>query len=426
MKKIPRYLMYVLFPVILAVSFLAPTVTWAALGDPVPLDRITSPISAESNSAVDVSLTDKTINDTSASFNFSIKAKRSSTIILIIAWDTDPNRLVFDNSNLNAKRVIIHSDNIPVVGQVENVKSPPTLANLQPGTLYYFQIKDVANNVWYQKFSFSTTGTKPKPITVTLPTPTVTAGANNTYTATFNGTFKTGADMRVQLALYYGEIANSLTGPFIVFPEKLVTAGVQQQFEYPLPQLKSGTTYYYRIRDLISQTDVTEQSPFTTPGTAPQPQQSYNPNAPGSGALIENYKFPTNIGEPTGDLNEPVTDSDRKALVPCGKRSDNLDPNVIEPNENCSFKHIAALVQNVISFLMILLIPLTALACVYTGVQMILHRQMPAELLKYKDRLLKIVVGLLIMLLAYTIVAIVVGSILGDDATKYLWLKITP
>jgi hypothetical protein len=55
---------------------------------------------------------------------------------------------------------------------------------------------------------------------------------------------------------------------------------------------------------------------------------------------------------------------------------------------------------------------------------MIIHRKIPGDLVKYKDRLLKVGGGLVLMLLAWTIVATILKSLLGDDAAKYLLLKI--
>lgn len=413
---------------VFSVTVLAPLSALAGttVNDPVTLDQITTPIVATSGSAMDISLSDKTITDTTASFNFSVKATKSATVILVMAYGSDPNKLIFDNSDPNATRTVIDSENIPTVGQVHNIQSPPTLTGLLPGTTYYFQIKDTANNIFYQKTSFTTTGTIPKPITLNLPTPTVqptSADPNGFYVAVFNGTFTTNADKHVELALYYGLTPNSFVGPFYLFPDAFVTAGKQTIASYTLTQLNAGTTYYYKVRDTISNTDVMiGASPFSTPGTAPLPPQPYNPNAPGAGALLPNYTFPTNIGEPTGTTTTVDNSSEGTPLVPCGKNSDQSNP----ANKNCGFNHLIILVYNVIKFLMVLLIPLTALACIYTGVQMILHRQFPAELLKYKDRLLKIGVGLLVMLLAYTIVATVLRSLLGPDATKYLLINIIP
>ena len=62
--------------------------------------------------------------------------------------------------------------------------------------------------------------------------------------------------------------------------------------------------------------------------------------------------------------------------------------------------------------------------CVYVGVQMILHRKNPIDLEKYKGQLLRVGIGLAVMLLAWTIVATLMTSLLGDEASKYLLLKI--
>jgi hypothetical protein len=199
-----------------------------------------------------------------------------------------------------------------------------------------------------------------------------------------------------------------------------MTAGSEEPFTYKQSGLSAGTTYYYRIREVTGEFWATDGVPFLTGGSTPVTATStpYDPNATGAGALIPNYAFPTNIGEPTGDIAAPVVD-DGKPLVPCGKRSDQGTS-----DERCTFKHIVILAGNVIRFLLILLVPITVLICISTGVQMIIHRKIPGDLVKYKDRLLKVGGGLVLMLLAWTIVATILKSLLGDDAAKYLLLKI--
>ena len=250
----------------------------------------------------------------------------------------------------------------------------------------------------------------------TVVTP-ATSDVNGKYNAKISGSVKPSTARTLGLVVYYGDNMNSFTGPVSVLAEQVLPANQEKPFEYTLSNLQAGTRYYFRIRESSQNIELTGNYDFVTQGAAPAGTVTpYDPNA-GPGALLD-YTFPTNLGAPDANVAGPAADV--PTLVPCGKISD-----IGTPDENCQFRHIAILVGNVITFLLVLLIPLTVLACVYTGVQMILHRTIPADLIKYKDRLLKIGGGLLVMLLAFTIVATVMKAFLGDDAARYLLIDIS-
>jgi hypothetical protein len=388
-------------------------------------------LSAPAGSPVEVIMTESVINNTTASFKFSAKAKQPGPVILMMAYATSAAGISFDNSNTTATRVVIHSDNTPVVNQVVSVNAPPLLTGLQPNTKYFFQIKDTVNNKLYQQVSFTTSGTAPAPqqapnvattsgITITVNntvTTPMTADPNGKYTAKITGTVKTNSLMRLGLSLYLADDISSYTGPVTIFQEQSVAANDEKPFEYILNDLKAGTRYRFVIRESTQNIELTGSFTFVTQGQQPVAVVTpYDPNA-GPGVVLD-YTFPTSLGEPTGNVPAPRTDA--PTLVPCGKISD-----INTKDENCQFRHIAILIGNVIQFLLVMLIPLTVLACVYTGVQMILHRSIPADLIKYKDRLLKIGGGLVLMLLAFTIVATIMKAFLGDDASRYLLIDIS-
>ncbi len=409
------------------------TTTTPSSIDPV----LNQALSAPAGSA-DVIMTESTINNTTASFKFSVKPKQAGVASLVMAYATSAADISFDATNTTSTRTVIHFDSVPTINQTVPVNAPPTLTNLRSGTKYFFQIKDTINNKLYQQVSFTTSGTittpNPTPNTATINGVTVTvnntvttaatADINGKYDAKITGKVKTNSLMRLGLSLSFGDDVNSFTGPVSIFPEQDLAANDIKTFEHTLHDLLPGTMYHFRIRESTRNLEITGTFNFMTGGAAPVAVLTpYDPNA-GPGALLD-YAFPTNLGEPTG--NAPTVRTDVPTLVPCGKISDQLplpdgSPN---PDANCQFRHIAILVGNVIQFLLVMLIPLTVLACVYTGVQMILHRSIPADLIKYKDRLLKIGGGLVLMLLAFTIVATIMKAFLGDDASRYLLINIS-
>jgi hypothetical protein len=325
---------------------------------------------------------------------------------------------------------LVISDKETVIDYTQN--------GLDPETKYYYQIKETTKGFDATGvLSFTTPASDKREttesvdaqknaLTITLPVPSTSSvpptiisiadPARGPYSAVFKGTFSTTLNMRVALDLYIGDSAGSMfkVSPPL-FPQSLVYAGdAPKEFSYAQSQLAPGTTYFYQIRESTKNFDATQVNQFTTPGTKNVDTDPFDPNQ--AGGIID-YEFPTDLGEPTGGDSAPITDA--PTLVPCGKLSDKGTK-----NENCNFGHLGILVANVIQFLLVLLIPLTVLMCVYVGVQMILHRKNPLDLEKYKGQLIRIGWGLAVMLLAWTIVATLMTSLLGDDAGKYLLLKI--
>jgi hypothetical protein len=56
--------------------------------------------------------------------------------------------------------------------------------------------------------------------------------------------------------------------------------------------------------------------------------------------------------------------------------------------------------------------------------QMIIQRENPIELTKYKARFIKIGWGVGIMILAWTIVATILKTLVNTDAAKFILLKL--
>lgn len=419
------------------VALFSPLIAFAAIDTPVPVEQVLNSVLDDGAASIaDVTITRKTITDTTAEFSFSLKVKRAASITLVAAYSNEENVWLSNN------RAVIGSENTPTVGQTHDANLPsPVFTDLQPATTYYFQVKDTINNVFYQKVSFTTTGTAPdtgelttasvneqkNALEVNIPLPDLrplTREETSKVNAVFRGSFVTALNMNVGLDMYIGDSPGSLFKSTVpLFPAELVLKDQGKTFEFVQSQLEPGTMYYFKIHENTKNFDATDTFSFTTPGTKPGITAPFDPNT-ATGSILPNYEFPTNIGEPDGGEDFTAIEDEGTPLVPCGKRSDDINPGVIDPDERCGFNHMVILFQNVFTFLLIMLVPLTVLACIYTGVQMILHRSMPAELIKYKDRLLKIGVGLLVMLLAWTIVATVLSALLGADASKYLLIDI--
>lgn len=396
----------------------------------------TAPV-ADQKSALVLSLSEPTGKAITAAPNSKVNVRLKGSFITNLNMKVGLD-LYIGTSASDLKRV---GQIFPATLVISNKETPIdyTQNGLDPETKYFYQIKETTKSFdATQVLSFTTPASDKREttapvadqksaLTINLPIPStdstpptvisVADAARGPYNAIFKGTFSTTLNMRVGLDLYIGDSAGSMfkVSPPL-FPQSLVYAGDEPKtFNYVQSQLAPGTTYYYQIRESTKNFDATQVNQFTTPGTKSGDVAPFDPNQVGG---IIDYAFPTDLGEPTGTDSGPITDA--PTLVPCGKLSDQNDPK----DKNCNFGHLGILIGNVIQFLLVLLIPLTVLMCVYTGVQMILHRKIPADLVKYKNQLLRIGVGLAVMLLAWTIVATLMTSLLGDDAGKYILLKI--
>jgi predicted small integral membrane protein len=85
---------------------------------------------------------------------------------------------------------------------------------------------------------------------------------------------------------------------------------------------------------------------------------------------------------------------------------------------------VVGLIPRVIDYMLILLVPLTVMVCIYTGVQMIIHRGIPAELMKYKDNLKRIGIGVALMLLAWTIIATLLKTLVNPSMSGFILLDL--
>lgn len=381
---------------------------------PTPLSFIGKPIPSQPADALIqiVPTSNSKISGTTAQFEFQLTAAKDTPITLSIEiydpqGELSRKNLLYTNILLKANTPVVTSKsyNFSLYGD------------------YAFQIFAVDVNggviTSYQKVPFTLTGASvpATELPIVNPDPVViTSGTNaNPSKVTLTGNIiATKLIKDAQIYVYLGTSQGTVdqVGPLFGKPLVNLPKFEPVKYEYNLSDLNTGTTYYYEIRMLnigtgkkIARGTFTTSGQKTTNPIIPQGQTGYvfNPDDPG---LFGDYNFPTNIGEPVGPIGTDVIVTDDEGLVPCGKRSD-----VGTPDENCNFGHVIELVGRIIDYLLILLVPLTVFVTIYTGVQMIIHRGVPAELMKYKENLKRIGIGVAIMLLAWTIVGTIMQAV---------------
>lgn len=240
-----------------------------------------------------------------------------------------------------------------------------------------------------------------------------------------------------QLYVFFGTSRDNLIQAKPFFGQASVTlqSGESKSFDYTFDNLQPGTDYFYKIRDIGRNLDVTTGIlAFKTLGNMfedPESKDPTNPTNPTVGGdpyvfdpnaqdgIFGNYTYPTNLGQPDSDGSTNRLDLDTP-LVPCGKSSDEGTE-----DETCRFSHVIVLINNLITFGLIMMVPLIALICIYAGVMMIIKRQAPEELTQIKKRFSRIGVGILVMLLAWTLVATVFNSLVSDNSKAIILLDLT-
>jgi hypothetical protein len=339
----------------------------------------------------------------------------------------------------------ISPDLVIPAGTVRNFATVVT--GLTKNTVYYYKLYEVINGYDIPSTSgefttpasdnltvvnFPTAIDHQRAVITTLdPGAPILTGPNTLgrYEANFTGSILTTQNARVGLELYISEPGSpqSLFSVGRMLSEKTIYTGVEERLSKKVFSLYPGTKYYYRIRETTKDYYIfgDEVKSFTTPGTAPQ-EFVFNPDE--QDGILGNYEFPILLGEPTGSVT--VVQNDGSPLVPCGKRSD-----VGTINENCQFIHlfggetadgevIPGLIPKVIDFLLVMLIPITVLMCIYTGTQMIIHRGVPAEILKYRENFKKIGIGVAVMLLAWTIIATLLRTLVSPEMAGFILLDL--
>ena len=94
-------------------------------------------------------------------------------------------------------------------------------------------------------------------------------------------------------------------------------------------------------------------------------------------------------------------------LVPCGR---DAGP------EDCQWPQLVKLFNNVTDFIFFnLMVPLAVLAIVWAGIQILLKKSQPADLLKEKGALRNVAIGIFMALGAYAIVKTILTLLPGNE-----------
>lgn len=142
-----------------------------------------------------------------------------------------------------------------------------------------------------------------------------------------------------------------------------------------------------------------------------------NPNQPTSGVLTN-----PNIGNPqvTGgaagalDVSPSMSISDA-GLIPCGRR---YGPN--NTNVPCTFSHIVILIQNLISFAFVLVMPIAAVVFMYAGFLLITSGSSPDKRTKARGIFGKAIIGIIFIMAAWLIVSLVLQTLGVDEPFRLL------
>jgi hypothetical protein len=320
-----------------------------------------------------------------------------------------------------------------------------TLRDINPGKLYfYFLQEDTPNITPYAVITIpgDPVVEKPKPkiqepsyppLSNTNTTPTTTVYFNEQYDLRITDHYlgisglvvSNTARVPVSLSVYLGEDPNNLNLheqlAYIPVPEP---GGFYQWF-VQFPQLSPGTEYYFVFKDDLDRNPSSIIGKgvyrFTTLGVKSKTQNiSLGGDSPaltdnqGKGGIFS-YTYPTGATDP-GGINADLSDGGGP-LVPCEATGD--------ITTRCRFGHLLQLVTNVFKFAIVLILPIIAIIAAYTGIQMIINRENPVKLASYKGNMLRIIVGIIIILLAWTLVASVLAAIVNEDIRKILLLDLT-
>lgn len=207
---------------------------------------------------------------------------------------------------------------------------------------------------------------------------------------------------RADMTLRFGSTRNTFEpimyfpitdGPAITFSRNVsgTYASLDDLQTYPI---EKGTTYFagiYEGPELVSFIPVGTTAAPTAP---PTPNQPPTPTAPPS-------QPPFSIG---GQTLAEIEANLESGLVPCD--------GVTVP---CDYNKAIELVERIINFIIILIIPISAIAFVYAGALLLFSGASPDKRSKAKSVFLKVAIGIAIILAAWLIVKTILVS-LGVDS----------
>ncbi len=306
-----------------------------------------------------------------------------------------------------------------------------TIPSLKKSTAYQIQIVDNSKNpeIIVKEFLHTTGGANTSLDNITqnsygFPVVSVEPEKNSAILSGVLSPLKNIPQARIYV--YLGTSQNSLQQEKSLFSSPTINLEplIPRPFYFSFENLQPGTKYFYQVRDDARNINVSNVMSFITkgplnPNNPIEPIDNngpyFDPNA--QSGLFGNYSYPTNLGEPdsSGDGRELF---DGKPLVPCGKSTDTGD------DATCRFKHVIILINNIINYLLVLMVPAIAGVCIYVGAMMIIKRGIPAELTKLKDRLKNIGIGVLVMLFAWILVATLLKALVRDESSAFILLDL--
>jgi hypothetical protein len=236
-----------------------------------------------------------------------------------------------------------------------------------------------------------------------------------------------------EISISLGRSMSNLSGQHSINFEEKLKPGVMTEWGIMFTKLSSNTKYYFvftneeennpdkkTLKDLtfsITTKSIEDEknSKIPSDGIRLLPTNpSAKPDNTGKDGVFS-YSYNTNTGDP-GSTGEYNLDGSEKSIVPKCSYG--------ELDTRCSFKHLMILIGNIIDFMLILILPVIAILTVIVGIMMIKDRSNPIKLGEHKKIVSRIVVGVLVILLSWTLVATVINVVIGDDAKRYVLLDL--
>lgn len=226
--------------------------------------------------------------------------------------------------------------------------------------------------------------------------------------------------------LLVGTSATNITKTVPLLTNTTVNFLTKQSWSQIITGLTPCTSYVYTLRNVTTSNLISPVYGFKTTGTCTSTSTGGSifgsspagTNNSGQGGIFS-YQYPTNIGAPD-QSGWSIFGSSTASLVPCTAQGD--------ITTRCRFTHLMQLIANVANFLLVLLLPCIALLAAITGIQIVINQKKPdrsaIDIMKYKQRFFQVMVGLVVILISWMIVATVLNAVLGDEAKQYVLLDL--
>ena len=371
----------------------------------------------------------------------SVTALQTGTLAIDIEYSAD--QALLGTGKLKTLQIFSHP--LMTVNQTEKISPVITLTGINPGTLF---VQGIDGNT-KQRSNVITLNAVP----VNDPTSGIIISMNSAYLTLYFSPSNTDnvsvdedtiilqgnissqiTNSPLKLNLYLGETTNSLQ-EYKIIDIAVPVSNKKYFWKQYIGGLDSGKKYYYQFRDgtdpnpdhrlgdiytvttagVLDPANNQNKNNQNTSGFGQSPAGSDNS---GSGGIFS-YKYPTNIGAPAGSVNSMGDASG--PIVPCTATGD--------ITTRCTFVHLMDLIGRIFDYALVLLLPIIALIAAFTGIQMIILKKgpdmsNPVKLEELKSRAFKILVGVIVILLAWTLVATLLSAVLGPEAKKYILLDL--